>query len=113
MSRFLDLILCIFPFEAELYNKSSLRTEFVGHPMIDRLRPLKIDIERDPNLVGLFPGSRRREVRKIFPIMIETGRELRRSKPNLYFEIAAATPELALEMTEMQREQQHFKITTA
>ena len=40
MARFLDLMLCIFPFEAELYNKSGLRTEFVGHPMIDRLRPL-------------------------------------------------------------------------
>jgi len=49
MARFLDLMLCIFPFEAELYNKSGLRTEFVGHPMVERLRARKIDIERDPN----------------------------------------------------------------
>src|SRR2546430_13679487 len=98
MARFLDLMLCIFPFEAELYNKSGLRTEFVGHPMIDQLRPLTIDIERDPNLIGLFPGSRRREIRKIFPIMIQTARRLHQVKSNLRFEISAASEELAHEI---------------
>ena len=101
MARWLDLMLCIFPFEAELYNQSGLRTIFVGHPMIEQLRDRKIDIERDPNLIGLFPGSRGREVRKIFPILIETARELRRSKPNLRFEVAAASEELAREMGQM------------
>jgi lipid-A-disaccharide synthase len=66
--------------------------------MIERLRESKIDIQREPNLVGLFSGSRGREVRKIFPILIETARELRQSKPNLRFEIAAASDELAQEM---------------
>ncbi|HET9858108.1 MAG TPA: lipid-A-disaccharide synthase [Chthoniobacterales bacterium] len=98
MARWLDLMLCIFPFEAELYNQSGLHTIFVGHPMIERLRELKIDIQRDPNLIGLFPGSRGREVRKIFPILIETARELGRSKPNLRFEVAAVSDELAQEM---------------
>ncbi len=37
MARYLDLMLCIFPFEAELYNKSGLRTVFVGHPMMENL----------------------------------------------------------------------------
>ena len=101
MARWLDLMLCIFPFEADLYNESGLRTIFVGHPMIERLRERKIDIQRDPNLIGLFPGSRGREVRKIFPILIHTGRELRRSKPELYFEVAAASDELAQEMWKM------------
>ena len=78
MARFLDLMLCIFPFEADLYNKSGLRTLFVGHPMVERLRARKIDIQPDPNLIGLFPGSRPREVRKIFPILVETARELYR-----------------------------------
>src|SRR5438132_4089878 len=58
MARWLDLMLCIFPFEAELYNKSGLRTVFVGHPMIERLSGQKIETERDPNLIALFPGSR-------------------------------------------------------
>src|SRR5437763_3194689 len=98
MARWLDLMLCIFPFEADLYNESGLRTIFVGHPMIERLREHKIEIERDPNVIGLFPGSRAREIRKIFPILIETARELRQSKPNLRFEVAAASDELAREM---------------
>src|SRR5438477_5931431 len=125
MARWLDLMLCIFPFEADLYNESGLRTIFVGHPMIERLRERKtevaaatygsagksasrtdssggeIDIQRDSNLVGLFPGSRGREVRKIFPILVQTARELRRSKPDLHFEVAAASDELAQEMEKM------------
>jgi lipid-A-disaccharide synthase len=105
MASWLDLMLCIFPFEADLYNESGLRTIFVGHPMIERLAGKKIDppppgsgvagIQRDPNLVGLFPGSRAREIRKIFPILIETAHALRKSKPDLRFEIAAASDDLA------------------
>ncbi len=112
MACWLDLMLCIFPFEADLYNQSGLRTIFVGHPMIERLRESKsrlrgtdyggqVDIQRDSNLVGLFPGSRGREVRKIFPILIQTSRELRQSKAKLRFEVAAASDELATEMEEM------------
>jgi len=120
MARWLNLMLCIFPFEAELYNQSGLRTIFVGHPMIERLRGWKIDppspgsgaagIQRDPNVVGLFPGSRAREVRKIFPVLIETARELRRSKANLRFEVAAASDELAQEMEAMLESQDRHSI---
>jgi len=101
MARSLDLMLCIFPFEAELYNPAGLRTIFVGHPMVEQLHAQKIDLPRDPNLIALFPGSRRREVRKIFPIMLRTATELLRTKPDLRFVIAASSPELAGEMEEM------------
>jgi lipid-A-disaccharide synthase len=101
MARFVDLVLCIFPFEADLYNQSGLRAVFVGHPMIERLWALKIDTERDPNLIGLFPGSRLREVRKIFPVMLKTANLLLRRQPGLRFEVAASTPELAEEMRDM------------
>src|SRR5438874_2470812 len=101
MSRFIDLVLCIFPFEADLYNQSGLRALFVGHPMIERLQAQKIDTERDPNLIGLFPGSRLREVRKIFPMMIQTLRELQRHNQNLRFEVAAGSAELSREMSGM------------
>ena len=100
MARFLDLMLCIFPFEADLYNKSGLRTVFVGHPMVDRLRGRKIDIKRDPNLIGLFPGSRMREVIKNFPIILDAARELLRTRPALRFEIAAASDALAAEISD-------------
>jgi len=98
MAPSVDLVLCIFPFEADLYNESGMRAVFVGHPMIERLQTRKIDVERDPNLIGLFPGSRSREVRKIFPIMIETARLLLQARPTLHFEVAAASEQLAREM---------------
>jgi lipid-A-disaccharide synthase len=101
MARFLDLMLCIFPFEADLYNKSGLRAVFVGHPMIERLRARKIGTERDRNLIGLFPGSRMREVRKIFPVMLESVPELQKQNRGMRFEVAAASEELAREMREM------------
>jgi lipid-A-disaccharide synthase len=101
MARFVDLVLCIFPFEADLYNQSGLHAVFVGHPMIERLRGRKIDTEREANLIGFFPGSRMREVRKIFPVMIKTARLLLKAKPILYFQVAAASRELAREMSEM------------
>jgi lipid-A-disaccharide synthase len=101
MARSLDLMLCIFPFEADLYNKSGLRTVFVGHPMIDRLRAQKIDIKRDTNLIGLFPGSRLREVRKIFPVMLESLPELQKQNRDMRLEAAAASEELAHEIKKM------------
>jgi lipid-A-disaccharide synthase len=101
MARCLDLVLCIFPFESDLYNESGLRAVFVGHPMIERLQARKIDAERDPNLIGLFPGSRLREVRKIFPVMIKTARLLLQDNPSLHFEVAAASEELAQEISEL------------
>jgi lipid-A-disaccharide synthase len=100
MARFIDLMLCIFPFETDLYAASGLRAVFVGHPMIERLETQKIETHRDPNLVGLFPGSRLREVRKIFPVMIEAAHRLLQFNPTLRFQVAAASEELAREMNE-------------
>ena len=95
MARWLDLMLCIFPFEADLYKQSGLRTIFVGHPMIEDLEARRIDTPRDPNLVGIFPGSRAREVRKLMPILLEVMRDLHSRRPELRFEIAAASDALA------------------
>ena len=100
MAHFIDLVLCIFPFETALYAASGLRAVFVGHPMIERLESQKIETPRDSNLIGLFPGSRLREVRKIFPVMMETARGLLQLNPTLRFRVAAASKELALEMNE-------------
>jgi len=101
MAHFIDLVLCIFPFEVDLYNQAGLRALFVGHPMIERLQARKIDTQPDRNLIGLFPGSRSREVRKIFPVMLETARQLKKDNPNLRFEVAAASEQLAQEMNQM------------
>jgi lipid-A-disaccharide synthase len=101
MAHFIDLMLCIFPFEVDLYNQAGLRALFVGHPMIERLQARKSDTQRERNLIGLFPGSRSREVRKIFPVMLEAARELRQHNSNLRFEVAAASEQLAQEITRL------------
>ena len=98
MARFLDLMLCIFPFEADLYNQSGLRTVFVGHPMIGNLAARRTNEPRQSNLVGLFPGSRLREVRQNFPIMIKAAREMMARQPATQFEVAAASEPLAAEI---------------
>src|SRR5438270_2110783 len=93
MGRWLDLMICIFPFEPVLYNASGLKAIFVGHPMTEEMQgPADT---RDLRLIGLFPGSRQREVRKIFPIMRATASELLRADSALHFEVAAASESLA------------------
>ena len=111
MAHFIDLVLCIFPFETALYSASGLRAVFVGHPMIERLETQKIDTHRDQNLIGLFPGSRAREVRKIFPVMIEAARRLLQLNPTLRFQVAAVSEELAREMSEQLANRQAIEIT--
>ena len=101
MARWLDLMLCIFPFESELYEKSGLRAVFVGHPMIESLERKRAEFRREPNLIGLFPGSRQREVRKIFPVMMQMIQKLRLDRPELGFEIAAVSETLAATIRQM------------
>lgn len=110
MTRFVDLVLCIFPFETDLYAASGLRAVFVGHPMIERLETQKVDTHRDPNLIGLFPGSRSREVRQIFPVMIDAAHLLLRANCSLRFQVAAASEELAEEMSRQAADRQFIKI---
>ena len=115
MARSIDLMLCIFPFEPDLYEESGLRAIFVGHPMTsvipsENATPARSDetlkqtprdpstpprSARDDNLIGLFPGSREREVKKIFPVMREVAVELGHENPDLRFAVSAASEPLA------------------
>lgn len=104
MAKILDLMICIFPFEKELYEKSGLRTEFAGHPLIDELSAERIDAPRDPNLVGLFPGSRRREIEALFPTMLDAAKQLAASRDGLKFVTAAANERLAARLAEIAAE---------
>ena len=103
MAQSLDLMLCIFPFEKVLYEDSGLRTVFVGHPLVDTLAPLKEEpgVERVENLVGLFPGSRLKEITYNLPIMLAAVRELRQFRPRIRVQIAAATEALATVIHEL------------
>ena len=79
--------------------------------MIERLETQKIENRRDQNLIGLFPGSRSREVRKIFPVMMEAARRLLQFNPTLRFQVAAASEELAHEMNEQLTDRHAIEIT--
>lgn len=95
MAKYLDLMLCLFPFETPLYEESGLHAVHVGHPLLDSLATRRIETTRDPQLVGLFPGSREKEVRKIFPIMVEAAERMKSTRPDLRFEASAASHHLA------------------
>ncbi len=101
MAKVLDLMICIFPFEKEFYEKSGLRTEFSGHPMVDRVVTLRRDWKREPGLVGWFPGSRLNEVRRLFPIMMDAAKLIHQAEPSARFAVSAANETLAGFMREM------------
>lgn len=101
MAKVLDLMICIFPFEKDFYEKSGLRTEFSGHPMVDRVLTLKRDWTREPGLVGWFPGSRMNEVKRLFPIMLQAAYAIRLQIPQARFCVSAANDTLANEMRRM------------
>ena len=82
IARDIDLMLSIFPFEKEWYAQRvpEFPVEFVGHPLVDRFPLAKPDgksVPLDPDLfteeptVLLLPGSRRREIDKHLPVMLE------------------------------------------
>lgn len=93
MARWLDRMLCIFPFEKELYEKSGLRTDFVGHPLAMKLE-IAGDENRSADLLALLPGSREREVRKIFPAMLAAAAIVRTRRPKTTFAAAAPSEQL-------------------
>jgi lipid-A-disaccharide synthase len=103
MARTLDLMICIFPFEKPLYEQSGLKTIFAGHPMLDTLTAERIATPREDHLLGLLPGSRDREIRKIFPIMLEAAGILAKSRPGLRIAASAASDTLRERMEEIAR----------
>jgi len=100
MARWLDRMFCIFPFEKDLYEKSGLHTDFVGHPMTAQSEIIGDD-SRNPNLLALLPGSREREVRKIFPALLAAAKIVLARRPQTVLASAASSEKLQLLMREM------------
>lgn len=101
MVDLLDEMLCLFPFEKPIFENAGLKTTHVGHPLIDELASEDEKTLRESALIGLFPGSREREIAKLFPMMIETTKTLHNWRSDLTFEVPAATPKLAATMRKM------------
>jgi lipid-A-disaccharide synthase len=98
MAEWLDLMLCLFPFEVDMFEAAGLRTVCMGHPIVDQLEGERVAGERARNLVGLFPGSREREVARLFPLMVKVAAELHARHPDWRFEASAASEPLRLMM---------------
>ena len=72
MAETLDLLLCILPFEKTLFSHTSLRTVYVGHPLIERLKTYDYKFfSTEKKLIALFPGSRKKEIERNLPLMLE------------------------------------------
>ena len=86
MAEDLDLVLSIFPFEKDWYagRVPRLKVEFVGHPLVDRIRPqcVRPSTVSNPKIV-LLPGSRVRELTRHVPVMIQAFERMRRELPEL------------------------------
>lgn len=99
MARLLDEMLCLFPFEQPIFEKAGLKTTFVGNPLVDELEEKRISgVSRDGTLVGLFPGSREREIARLFPMMVEAAKRLKAWDGGLKFEVPAASEKLAVQI---------------
>jgi len=91
-------MLVIFPFEEEIYRRAGVDVEFVGHPLIDKVRATKTKDEfcRDHGLdprrpmVAILPGSRKKEVRYILPTLCESVERIAAKKPETQFVLPAA-----------------------
>jgi len=89
-------MLVIFPFETEVYAKTPVQAEFVGHPLIDIVEKRRDpSIQRDDTQFLLLPGSRSMEVERLFPTMLETITELAPRHPELHYHLSAPREKIA------------------
>lgn len=92
-----DHVLCLFPFEPEIYQRAGIAASYVGHPLADAI-PLEVPREAartalglplDARVIALLPGSRRGEVRHIAPALLGAAARLAKQNPDLRFVLPA------------------------
>ncbi len=91
MKECIDKMLVILPFEKEYYkSKWNWEVEYVGHPLVEVIEKKKADAGgqkfSDKKIIALLPGSRKQEILKKLPVMLEVSR----SFPNYQFIVAKA-----------------------
>ncbi|MFW1754070.1 lipid-A-disaccharide synthase [Acinetobacter wanghuae] len=93
----IDLVLCLFPFEKAFYQKWQVPAAFVGHPLAGQL-PLEnalddakqeLGLDLQQKHIALLPGSRRGEIEKLGPLVLDAAQILHQKYPNYQFLIPA------------------------
>lgn len=94
----IDEVLCIFPFEKEMYESYGIKTHYVGHPLVSQI-PQKADrktffdahgLNPEKKLVSVFPGSRVFELSQLMNVFLKTVKNLQKQHPDLQFCISQA-----------------------
>ena len=91
ISRLVDHMIVVFPFEEKIYRSAGIKVDFVGHPILEGLKSElsrdeffeKHGLKSDKSLVGLLPGSRIQEVEKLYLPMIEAAELMKKELPAL------------------------------
>ena len=84
LRRWVDRMIVILPFEAEFYRRYGMKVEYVGHPLVDRVKPSRsraqflrsLRLAEERLTISLLPGSRSREIRYNLPAMARTAQRL-------------------------------------
>ena len=115
-----DLLLSILPFEKQWYAKQGIEhVEFVGNPVVARTNPTsskaqifeRYRLVQGKNLVALLPGSRRKEIRRHLPVMIDAA--IRMGEQSVQFVVAAATAHARFEIESILGESPGFAASVA
>ncbi len=98
IKKYVDKVLCIFPFEENMYKEYGIDVHFCGHPLVKQLPPPAdkkeffekhgFDISRP--LVSIFPGSRPLELAFLADTLINGAKKLQNKHPELQFCISHA-----------------------
>ena len=98
IARLVKKMIVLFPFEVPLYEAAGVDVEWVGHPLLDTVRPA-LSKEKafeqfglDPNrrTIGLLPGSRIHEIERLLPPLLASAHLLQEEIPDLQFVIPLA-----------------------
>ena len=94
----IDEVLCIFPFEKEMYEKYGIKCHYCGHPLVSQLASKadkneffdKHGFDKNKKLVSIFPGSREFELKNLMKVFVKTAQYLQKKHPDLQFCISHA-----------------------
>ena len=78
--KLVDKMIVVFPFEEKIYKDAQVDVDFISHPLLDVVKTSltknefrnKLGIKENEILIGLLPGSRIQEIKKILPTMLSS-----------------------------------------